>query len=87
MSNNTNNLCKYCSEKMCLSIESTSLLSCENVAPLKITNPNIISPCACPELSHKSCLISKLRNTYSYKCNICSAPYNLSIIDIVGCFF
>jgi hypothetical protein len=86
MSTNTH-LCKYCSEKMCLSIESTSLLVCEDFSPCKITNPNIISPCSCPELAHKSCLITKLRDTYSYKCNICSTPYNLNIIDIVGCFF
>lgn len=85
MSENTSYLCKYCFEKMCLSIESTSLLSGKE-SP-QICNPNVIKPCGCPELSHKSCLISILRSRYNYTCNICLEPYNLNIIEIASCFF
>ena len=77
--------CRYCLCPIHKFIESSSLI--HNINDPIIDNPDVIKPCGCEELAHKSCLIYILSTTYKFQCNICSEQYNLSVIDKAKCLF
>lgn len=74
------NVCKYCFCIINYSSELTHLIKKSYT-----DNSDIIVPCGCECLAHKSCLIQILNTKYRSECEVCSEPFNLSFLEKAGC--